>query len=245
MSSQTPPTPIDKTAIRNAATVIVLRDRLEEPKVLMGQRGAKAAFMPNKFVFPGGAVDPDDAGVPLVRRMPQICRDRLLEESVVDMSHALATAAIRELWEETGLILGQRGNWQNAPPEDWAGFATLGYVPDAHPLQFVFRAVTPPGRPRRFDARFFLVDADEVANDLDDFSAAHDELSHLQWIPVSEVRGFDLPFITEVVLAEVAARAHDLTPPDNVPFFNNSEEKSLFERLKGRGPLSGKVITYD
>ena len=47
----------DKTAIRNAATVILLRDRLENPRVLMGQRGANAAFMPNKFVFPGGAVD--------------------------------------------------------------------------------------------------------------------------------------------------------------------------------------------
>ncbi|MCF3593219.1 NUDIX hydrolase [Rhodobacteraceae bacterium LMO-12] len=237
--------PIDKTALRNAATVIVLRDRLEDPKVLMGQRGAKAAFMPNKFVFPGGAVDPDDAGVPLVRRMPQVCRKRLLEDSMEDFSHALATAAIRELWEETGLILGQPGAWAAEPPKDWAGFADLGYLPDAHPLQFVFRAVTPPGRPRRFDARFFLVDADEVANDLDDFSAAQDELSHLQWIPVREVRGFDLPFITEVVLAEVATRASILTPPDNVPFFKNTEEASLFERLKGRGPLSGKLITHD
>lgn len=239
------PAQIDKTALRNAATVIVLRDRLENPKVLMGQRGEKAAFMPNKFVFPGGAVDPDDAGVPLARRMPQVCRKRLLEESVKDYSHALATAAIRELWEETGLILGKPGAWESEPPQDWAGFADLGYLPDAHPLQFVFRAVTPPGRPRRFDARFFLVDADEVANNLDDFSAAQDELSHLQWIPIREVRGFDLPFITEVVLAEVSARAHDLTPPSNVPFFNNTEEASLFERLKGRGPLSGKLIIHD
>ena len=237
--------PIDKTALRDAATVIVLRDRLEDPKVLMGQRGSKAAFMPNKFVFPGGAVDPDDAGVPLARRMPQVCRKRLLEESMHDYSHALATAAIRELWEETGLVLGKPGTWANKPPKDWIDFAGLGYLPDAHPLQFVFRAVTPPGRPRRFDARFFLVDADEVANDLDDFSAAQDELSHLQWIPVREVRGFDLPFITEVVLAEVAARARDRTPPDNVPFFNNTEEASLFERLKGRGPLSGKLILRD
>ena len=52
---------IDKTAIRNAATVIVLRDRLNDPHILMGQRGASAAFMPNKFVFPGGAVDAGDA----------------------------------------------------------------------------------------------------------------------------------------------------------------------------------------
>ncbi|MDQ2092247.1 NUDIX hydrolase [Marimonas arenosa] len=235
-------TTTDKTAVRNAATVIVLRDRLDEPKVLMGQRGAQAAFMPNKFVFPGGAVDPDDAGVPLARRMPQVCRERLLEDAPEDFTHALATAAIRELWEETGLIIGQPGNWWVEPPEDWADFAAAGYLPDAHPLQFVFRAITPPGRPRRFDARFFLVDADEIANDLDDFSAAHDELSHLQWIPLQKVREFDLPFITEVVLAEVAARAHDLSPPDNVPFFNNSREESLFQRLKGRGPLSGKRI---
>ena len=238
-------TTTDKTAVRNAATVIVLRDRQDDPKVLMGQRGAKAAFMPNKFVFPGGAVDAGDEGVPLARRMPQVCRDRLLEEAPHDFTHALATAAIRELWEETGLILGQRGSWDVPPPDDWRGFAEAGFVPDAHPLQFVFRAITPPGRPRRFDARFFLVDAAEIATDLDDFSAAHDELSHLQWIPLGEVRGFDLPFITEVVLAEVAARAHDLAPPENVPFFNNSREESLFERLKGRGPLSGRKITYD
>ena len=76
MSDYTTPQKADKTAVRNAATVIVLRDRMAEPRVLMGQRGARAAFMPNKFVFPGGAVDPADAGVPLARRMPQVCRDR-------------------------------------------------------------------------------------------------------------------------------------------------------------------------
>ena len=238
-------TTTDKSAVRNAATVIVLRDRMAAPRVLMGQRGAKAAFMPGKFVFPGGAVDAADEGVPLARRMPQVCRDRLMQDAPQDYTHPLATAAIRELWEETGLILGQPGQWDVAPPPDWADFAAAGFVPDAHPLQFVFRAITPPGRPRRFDARFFLVDADEIATDLDDFSAAHDELSHLQWIPLDEVRGFDLPFITEVVLAEVAARAHDLTPPENVPFFNNSREESLFQRLKGRGPLSGKRIVHD
>lgn len=245
MSSALGATTTDKSAVRNAATVIVLRDRLSMPKVLMGQRGAKAAFMPGKFVFPGGAVDAGDAGVPLARSMPQVCRERLQEDAPQDFTHALATAAIRELWEETGLILGRKGSWDIEPPEDWRGFAEAGFVPDAHPLQFVFRAITPAGRPRRFDARFFLVDADEVASDLDDFSTAQDELSHLQWIPLDEVRHFDLPFITEVVLAEIAARADDLTPPENVPFFNNSREDSLFQRLKGRGPLSGRKIVYD
>ncbi|PIE12898.1 MAG: DNA mismatch repair protein MutT [Rhodobacterales bacterium] len=233
----------DKTAIRNAATVIVLRNRFEDPHVLMGQRGAKAAFMPNKFVFPGGAVDKEDAIVPLARQVPETCLDRLRQDSAADFSHALSVAAIRELWEETGLILGRPGTWPEPPVDGWQKFAQAGYLPDAHGLQFVFRAITPPGRPRRFDARFFLVDAENVVNDLDDFSQAEDELSHLQWVPLRKAREFDLPFITEVVLAEVAGRAKDNTPPRNVPFFFNGAEQSLFLRLDGKGPLSGRDLS--
>ncbi|SEQ27459.1 NUDIX hydrolase [Thalassovita taeanensis] len=231
---------VDKTAIRNAATVIVLRDRLTAPKVLMGQRGAQAAFMPNKFVFPGGAVDAADADVPLGTPLPAVCHERLMEDAPADMPHALSAAAIRELWEETGLVLGTPGSWSCPPPADWASFAATGHLPAAHPLQFVFRAITPPGRPRRFDARFFMIDADEISSDPDDFSSACDELSHLQWIPLPQVREFDLPFITEVVLAEVAARAHDMTPPSSVPFFRNNEEANMFVRLKGVGPVTGR-----
>ena len=228
---------VDKTAIRNAATVIALRDRENDPHVLMGQRGAQAAFMPSKFVFPGGAVDAADADVPLARPLPAICAERLREDSEADLGHALAVAAIRELWEETGLILGTPGEWEGVVPEDWTGFSASGHVPSAQALQFVFRAITPPGRPRRFDARFFLIDAGEIASDPDDFSAACDELSHLQWVPLSKAREFDLPFITEVVLAEIAERAHDPEPPASVPFFRNDDEESLFLRLRGNAPM--------
>ncbi|GGH21404.1 NUDIX domain-containing protein [Cribrihabitans marinus] len=223
----------DKTAIRDAASVIVLRDRLQAPRVLMGQRGAKAAFMPNKFVFPGGAVDAADAAVPLATPLPPLCTERLCEKSPTDLAPALAAAAIRELWEETGLILGRPGRWPGDVPPDWQSFAATGHLPAADALQFVFRALTPPGRPRRFDARFFLVDAEAIQGDPDDFTHACDELSHLQWIPLAEVRAFDLPFITEVVLAEVAARAADRDPPASVPYFRNDDEESLFLRLRG------------
>ena len=223
----------DKTAIRDAATVIVLRDRLTNPSILMGQRGAKAAFMPNKFVFPGGAVDASDAEVALATDLPTVCYERLAERAPAGLQNALASAAIRELWEETGLILGDPKAWAGPLPEGWSAFEQMGYRPSAQALQFVFRAVTPPGRPRRFDARFFLVDADAIQGDLDDFSHASDELSHLQWVPLDRAREFDLPFITEVVLAEIAARVTDLTPPDTVPFFLNNEEENLFLRLRG------------
>ena len=224
---------IDKTAIRNAATVIVLRDRMDKPAILMGQRGAKAAFMPNKFVFPGGAVDAGDADIPLVAPLPAVCHERLNEEAPAGMQTMLAAAAIRELWEETGLVLGQPGAWSAPPPPDWQSFAATGHLPAADALQFVFRALTPPGRPRRFDARFFLVDAGAIQGDLDDFTHASDELSHLQWIPLSEARSFDLPFITEVVLAEVEARVTKFDPPESVPYFRNNDEASLFLRLRG------------
>ena len=224
---------IDKTAIRNAATVIVLRNRHDDPAILMGQRGAKAAFMPNKFVFPGGAVDPADGTVALSTPLPELCHNRLAEQSEPDMQHALAAAAIRELWEETGLVLGHVADWTDTIPEDWRSFAQTGHVPAAGALQFVFRALTPPGRPRRFDARFFLVDADQIQGDLDDFTHASDELSHLQWVRLSDARNFDLPFITEVVLAEIGGRVGDTTPPDSVPYFRNNDEASLFLRLRG------------
>ncbi len=226
----------DKTAIRHASTVIVLRDRDTKPRVLMGQRGAKAAFMPNKFVFPGGAVEADDGKIPLARPLPNLCAARLDEESEPGMSRSLAVAALRELWEETGQVLGVPAPWPGAVPPDWLEFAATGHRPAAEALQFVFRAITPPGRPRRFDARFFLLDAEALVSDPDDFSSASDELSHLQWIAVDDVRNFDLPFITEVVLAEIAARAQDNTPPASVPFFRNDEEQSLFLRLHGQTP---------
>ncbi|WP_299705742.1 NUDIX hydrolase [uncultured Tateyamaria sp.] len=225
-------TTIDKTQIRNASTVIVLRDRMTTPRILMGQRGANAAFMPNKFVFPGGAVDAGDHTIPLASTLLSPNDTRLAEDGEPHLGPALAAAAIRELFEETGQILGQQGNWPDAPP-DWAQFASTGHRPHAAPLQFVFRALTPPGRPRRFDARFFLIDAQDIASDLDDFGSASDELSHLQWIALDDVRGFDMPFITEVVLAEIAARVTDPAPPASVPYFKNNDEESLFLRLRG------------
>ncbi len=217
--------------VRDAATVLVVRRGDSGPSILMGQRGAGAVFMPNKYVFPGGAVDAEDAAVGLAEPLGSICTARLGLDAKPGLAGALAVAAIRELWEETGLVLGRPGEWPGAAPQDWDGFAATGHVPSAAALTFVFRAITPPGRPRRFDARFFLADATHLAGDPDDFSRASDELSHLHWVPVAEARQLNLPFITEVVLGEVAAQIGRDTPPDSVPFFDNSGSEPRFRRL--------------
>ncbi|MCH2166025.1 MAG: NUDIX hydrolase [Marinovum sp.] len=213
--------------IRDAATVIVVRDARTNPRILMGQRGARAAFMPNKFVFPGGAVDADDGSV-IVDVPPEPCLSRLTQATDGLAPRAIVAAAIRELWEETGLRLARSAREGELPPP-WPGFGTE--IPDGRTLRFVFRAVTPPGRPRRFDARFFALPAEAIAGDLDDFSAASDELSHLQWVSVSEARRLDLPFITKVVLAELAARPDPHVAPPHVPFFQNDDEELLYRSL--------------
>lgn len=197
-------------AIRPAATLVLVRQGTGGPEVLMGMRGAQAVFMPSKYVFPGGGVDAADHAAGRVACLSDLCRHRLSLHLPDDAPapDALAAAGLRELAEETGLML-------TGGPSS---------------LRFIFRAITPPGRSRRFDARFFLVDATEVAGDAEDFSAASDELSHLHWIGTGAARALDLPFITEVVLAEVAGLMAG-EPDQGVPFFDNSGPVPTFRRL--------------
>lgn len=213
--------------IRDAATIVLLRQTDAGPSVLMGQRGANAAFMASKFVFPGGAVDPDDGQIPQAAALEQETRSRLAHASTAS-PEAVAHAAIRELWEEAGLALGTAAAPLEGVPADWTRFYGQ-YRPAGDKLRFFFRAVTPQGRPRRFDARFFLCPATAVAGDLDDFSAADDELSHLQWVPLARTRELALPFVTELVLSEVAALGPNLDAPPSVPFFRQGVQGPRFE----------------
>ena len=114
-------------------------------------------------------------------------------------------------------------------PPSWQGFYARGLVPNLRALRFVFRAVTPPGRPRRFDARFFLVDARELAGD--SLDASGEELAHLQWLTLAGARALPLPFITEVVLSEVEALIADPDPARQVPFFHQTPEGLRFAML--------------
>lgn len=195
--------------IHPAATVVLTRAAPDGRQVLMGQRGATAAFMPSKYVFPGGRVDDADHAATDLGLLDPICRSALQHSSPQPTGDALVACALRELAEETGLTLRS---------------------PRPAALRFIFRAITPKGRSRRFDARFFLADVADFAGDHETFADASDELSHLHWIALTEARRLDLPFITEVVLAEVTALFAD-HPQNGVPFFDNSGPVSQFRRL--------------
>lgn len=217
--------PAPDLPVRDAATVVLVRRGAEGLRVLMGQRGRAAVFMPDKFVFPGGAVDAEDAhALGEVALAPGTAR-RLALDADPAIGRALSVAAIRELWEETGLRLGHPGQ---GGATGWPGF---GLRPRTEALRLVFRAITPPGRPRRFDARFFLAEAADLAGSPDDFTAASGELSALQWIDIEAARRLPLPFVTEVVLSEIAAVLEDPDPERPVPYFAHDAEGSHFRLL--------------
>ena len=222
---------MEKMEIKNAATVILLRGSQKNPEVLMGQRGKNASFMPNKFVFPGGALDPGDSEIDFNGDIPTKCIEKLRLKADPSLAIPLIAAGIRELWEETGLILGSKSKTKmDSIPKNWKDFFALGYQPSADNIEFVFRAITPPGRTRRFDARFFLLSSDNIKGDLDDFSKASGELSHLQWIELNSAQNLDLPFITEIVLSEVLSKLKG-NRNNGIPFYYHDSGTSHFLRL--------------
>ena len=195
----------------------------------MGVRGRGARFMPERRVFPGGAVDPADLdAVPLSEGVQADCLRRLgcrMQEP--HLAPAFALTAIRETWEEAGLAVGIRRSLalpDDLPEGSWKEFLSLGLVPAANRLRFVFRAITPPHYPIRFDARFFLADAGAVAGDVDDLSRASGELLQLAWLPIHDLVGYrDLPLVTRVVLKEVIERVRSPETERPVPFFAGGE----------------------
>jgi len=225
-----PPTP------RDAASLVLVRRDGAAPRVLMGQRGAGARFMPSKFVFPGGALDPGDHEDSPGPAPAPACLRRLAAASPPGLGPALARAAVRETFEEAGLALGapcpDAAARAGAASAGWRAFLALGMAPALDRLTFFFRAVTPPSRPMRFDARFFMADAAALHGDPDDFSRAEAELSHLQWITLAEARRLDLPFVTALALAEVEARLDAPDPDRPAPFFHHADGGPCIDPLR-------------
>jgi 8-oxo-dGTP pyrophosphatase MutT (NUDIX family) len=206
---------------KDAATLIVIDRSGRVPKVLLGKRHARHKFMPGKYVFPGGRVDPTDKAMPVASPLDPQAEMRLMQrfhKASPVRARALALAAVRETFEETGLLLGRPGEVKKAPAGIWTEFAQHQILPDLGKIQFIGRAITPPGRVRRFDTRFFTMDASTIAHRVDGVTGPDAELVELVWMPLPDVKQLDMAAVTGVMLEELDHRVadgfrHDLPIP--------------------------------
>ena len=211
---------------KDAATLILVDRSGPVPKVLVGKRHDKVVFMPGKFVFPGGRVDKADNRVPVAAQMPKELEANLLKGSPkIDAGRAksLAIAAIREACEETGLCLGRKAAGTASKLERaWKPFADAGLLPDPSGLFLIARAITPPGRVRRFDTRFFTADASAITHRVDGVVHADAELVELVWVEIGSKPLSDLHNMTKNVLGELERRlaTGPLRHDAQVPFFH-------------------------
>lgn len=220
---------------RDAATLILIDRGGGEVRVLMGRRSARHAFMPGRYVFPGGRTDPADSRVPVAAGLPPEEEALLLNagsRASAARARAIALSAVRETYEEAGLLIGRPGPFATAKPH-WQGFVEHGVQPSLEGLRFVARAITPPGRVRRFDTRFLAAWRDDVAVALPEGGPTN-ELEELLWLPLPRAMELDIPLITRSVLGDLQARLAvdpDLRPGGSVPFYRMRGNKFLRDFL--------------
>jgi 8-oxo-dGTP pyrophosphatase MutT (NUDIX family) len=193
---------------RDAATLIVVDTAGGEPRVLLGRRRMDLVFMPGRYVFPGGRVDRADRHIAVEHDLePGNLRNLMVAmkgSSSAGRARALALAAVRETFEEAGLLIGTPCPAAASPKaRAWQQFFSHGYRPALARLTFFARAITPPGRPRRYDTRFFCVAAEAVVHRV---ATADGELSDLEWHSIEQARALELPNITRVVLEDLSER---------------------------------------
>ncbi len=189
---------------RDAATLILVRRDSAQPRVLMGKRSGRHDFMPDKYVFPGGRVDPQDGRVVAYSELPEQ-QEALLQFKSRRIPRAFAMTAIRETFEETGLLLGCEAEMPVKAPAGWETLYDMDIAPNLQHLQFIGRAITPPYRPKRFDARFFMADAEKILID-DRPPVDGAELHDLQWVTLKDSLELDLPNVTRFMLGEIDQR---------------------------------------
>ncbi|MBV5263987.1 NUDIX hydrolase [Pinisolibacter aquiterrae] len=230
---------------RDAATLLIL-DRGSDGalRVLMGKRHMRHKFMPGAWVFPGGRVDPADSRARLADDYDPAVLSRLTAEmkgpKTATRARAFAVAAIRETYEEAGVLIGRptetAASGESHDPHDAiAAFRAHGVIPAIGSMRFVARAITPPGRPRRFDTRFFAVAASAIGGRLESGVGPSGELEDVAWVTFPEARARpELLPITRAVMDELETRLTidpDLGPDHPVPFYYWERDRFLRKEI--------------
>jgi 8-oxo-dGTP pyrophosphatase MutT (NUDIX family) len=210
---------------RDAASLVIVDCAGATPKVLLGRRRMAQVFAPGKYVFPGGSLDAADLLYNPVGRLAEPDRFALRQKLAAGSEHlppeAFALAAIRETLEETGLVLGVPGASADGDGlEAYRPFHALGLRPNVEALSFFARAITPPGRPKRFDARFMLAEASAIAHQLEHNDG---EFVELVWVDFPAARRLDLHAMTREILGDAErflAMSLDARRLGPVPFYS-------------------------
>lgn len=210
-------------AILDAASILLV-EKNAVPRVLMGLRQASNVFLPNKWVFPGGRLEPGDATAASAGDLDPGDAHALLHDLVAStpagsIAKALAHAAVRELFEETGhaIALRQTEPASGAAQEGlWGRWHALGLMPSIAPLRFMARAITPPGRTRRYDTRFFIARREDT---IENAGLADGEFADLAWFTITQAQALDLPVITRRILADLEHLLKNKEEPGGVPFY--------------------------
>jgi len=212
---------------KDAASLVLIRKTPAGMEVLMGRRHKKTRFMPDVFVFPGGRLDAADARAKPATALKRTVEAHLMRSATTARARALAMAAVRETYEETGLLLGAEGSVGGTRDAGWDAVRQTGMAPDLARLDYVGRAITRAASPIRFDARFFLADADHFTGEL----AGSGELLDLAFLPLDQARELRSAVITQFILSEVTR-------------LGDASAAQRAKRAEYRWSGSERVVTY-
>ncbi len=200
---------------RDAASLVIHRQRRGAHEVLMGRRGRKARFKPGVYVFPGGVLERSDYHARPLRALDETLPPRMAVGGRASKANALAMAAVREAYEEAGLLFGAPGHVGGVRHATWQEFRRRRVTPDLRALDFLGRAITPSFQPMRFHARFFALPYERLEGEL----GGDGELEDLRWIRLDRHPGVEMMIVQEMILHTLHERLRGRHAPPQRLFF--------------------------
>ena len=215
---------------RDAASLLLLKEGARGPSVLMGRRPPSSSFIPDAFVFPGGKVDRQDREIPCPFPLAPATARALRSSAGVNVTRAraLANAAIRETYEETGLLVARKTAFQPEPGGTWSDFAARGLGPDLSALRLIGRAITPSVSPVRYHARFFVADAARARGRI----RSNQELLDLAWYPIEKALALPIIDVTQFMLEETLRWVRS-----DAAWNDRQPRRRLFLHYRGETPI--------
>lgn len=219
---------------KKAATLLLWQGPRDNPRILMGQRAGRHDFMPDVYVFPGGRVDRGDSYIGFEGNLSPRSETILEAANTPRQARAIVLAAIRETWEETGLMLGTSKQMSRNPRhKSWQAFYDAGMMPDLSAVEVIGRATTPPRRHKRFDTWFFSKDANDV--ELEAVSDSR-ELLNVGWFTFAQIADLPLHTATETMLRVMADFLKQSRPPARVTYIRKQGKTFISDPFPDNGP---------